>query len=939
MTQSIVPVLLPVKGCMVRRTPDSRPGAVRETRQTNGSSQLLVKWSDTDAPTWVPASGLRSGFSLGMEVQEVPFSRTRKTLGEGVVLENRHIGGRDQVLVEYPLAGQRIWVPFENLRMVRGVRQRFLLGQVGETGDAERFRLRNLAWALELWNQNTGSLSRLNIDPLPHQIHLVHHILASGNLNWLIADDVGLGKTIEVGMLLSALRHRGTFRRVLIVTPAGLVKLWQEEMHHKFAMGDFQIYGVDFEVNEPRHWKLHDHVIASMDRLKAESHLERLMQAGDWDLVIFDEAHRLSRRQWGGKLESSERFRLAAALRPHTDAMVLLSATPHQGMQDKFQALLELLRPELKAQIDTLSLNPEIIREMVIRNRKLYVTDANGEFIFRGKFTRAVSVPTGPEDKELDRALSRYFREGYAASDRLGRQGLAIGFVMTVYRKLAASSIAAIRLALQRRIAKLQGQKAQLESSTTDDARYEGEQEELLSLDTQKVEFFEGELRMLEKVKAAADVVFASDRKLTAFLDSVLPAVDAVSANAKLLIFTEYRATQDYLHDALAARYGSASIRLIHGGMTYDERGESIAAFEDTARFLISTEAGGEGLNLHRQCHILLNYDLPWNPMRLVQRIGRLYRYGQKKNVVVFNLHAPQTLDAQIVQTMYARISQVVQDMAPVGEEFRAGLEDEILGELAELLDVEDILRSAAEDGVVRTEERIQDAIARAREAMLKQRDLFEYATSFDPAEARGEIRLGSQHLRAFVDAMLPRAAIEKLEATHGGRIYELRLPEEVQKDLEMSRSRVRLTFDRDLAASRSDLEMADFESPLVRYLLTRAKSFEFGGLCAGVRTLDGRAGMSAILRWQNDQGQRMREEFVIAVVDLEGRVITNAETLSEWLMTPAEDGGDTAGRESAKVILDGIEGGLDKRLGVISNQYLHPEGRQLIAGAWGAVE
>jgi hypothetical protein len=509
---------------------------------------------------------------------------------------------------------------------------------------------------------------------------------------------------------------------------------------------------------------------------------------------------------------------------------------------------------------------------------------------------------------------------------------------MTVYRKLAASSIAAIRLALQRRIAKLQGQKAQLESGTTDDARYEGEQEELLSLDTQKVEFFEGELRMLEEVKAAADVVFASDRKLTAFLDSVLPAVDAVSANAKLVIFTEYRATQDYLHDALAARYGSASIRLIHGGMTYDERGESIAAFEDTARFLISTEAGGEGLNLHRQCHILLNYDLPWNPMRLVQRIGRLYRYGQKKNVVVFNLHAPQTLDAQIVQTMYARISQVVQDMAPVGEEFRAGLEDEILGELAELLDVEDILRSAAEDGVVRTEERIQDAIARAREAMLKQRDLFEYATSFDPAEARGEIRLGSQHLRAFVDAMLPMAAIEKLEATHGGRIYELRLPEEIQKDLEMSRSRVRLTFDRDLAASRSDLEMADFESPLVRYLLTRAKSFEFGGLCAGVRTLEGRAGMSAILRWQNDQGQRMREEFVIAVVGPEGRVITNAETLSEWLMTPAEDGGETAGRESAKVILDGIEGGLDKRLGAISNQYLHPEGRQLIAGAWGAV-
>lgn len=939
MTASATPALLPVKGCMVRRTADSRPGAVREVRRGNGSAELLVKWSDAELPTWIPVAGLCSGFSLGMEVQEVPFSRTRKSLGEGVVLENRHIGGRDQVLVEYPLSGQRIWVPFENLRLVRGVRQRFLLGQTGDAGDAEQFRLRNLAWALELWNQNTGSLSRLNIDPLPHQIHLVHHILASGNLNWLIADDVGLGKTIEVGMLLSALRHRGMCRRILIVTPAGLVKLWQEEMHHKFAMSDFQIYGADFEIREPRHWKLHDHVIASMDRLKADPHLERLMQAGDWDLVIFDEAHRLSRRQWGGKLESSERFRLAAALRPHTDAMVLLSATPHQGMQDKFQALLELLRPELKSQIDTLTLNPEIIRDMVIRNRKLYVTDADGEFIFRGKVTRAVSVPSGPEDRELDQALSRYFREGYAASARLGKQGLAIGFVMTVYRKLAASSIAAIEVAIRRRIAKLNGQKAQLARTAAEDARYEGEQDELLSFETQQMEFFEGELRMLEEVKAAADVVLTNDRKLAAFLDSVLPAVDAVSANAKLVLFTEYRATQDYLKEALAARYGADAIRLIHGGMTYEERGESIAAFEDNARFLISTEAGGEGLNLHRQCHILVNYDLPWNPMRLVQRIGRLYRYGQKRNVVVFNLHAPQTIDAQIVQTMYARISQVVQDMAPVGDEFRAGLEDEILGELAELLDIEEILRNAAEDGVIRTEERIKDAIALAREAMLKQRDLFEYATSFDPSEARGEIRLGPHHLRAFIDAMLPKLGIEKLEVTHGGRVYELKIPEEMQRSLEWSRSRVRLTFDRDLAASRADLEMADFGSPFVRYLLSRAKSFEFGGLCAGVATLQGRAAMSAILRWQNDQGRRMREEFVIAFVNGDGKVITNPEALSERLITPTEDGGDYAGRESAKVILSGIESGLDKRLGDISNQYLHPEGRQLVAGAWGGVE
>ncbi len=145
---------------------------------------------------------------------------------------------------------------------------------------------------------------------------------------------------------------------MLLVTPAGLTKQWQEELNNKFKMGEFQIYGEDFRVNEPRHWKMYDYVIASMDRLKDEKHLESLQQAGTWDLVVFDEAHRLSRRQYGMKLDASQRFQLAAALRASTDAMVLLSATPHQGTHDKFQALLELLRPERKEEITTLALNP-----------------------------------------------------------------------------------------------------------------------------------------------------------------------------------------------------------------------------------------------------------------------------------------------------------------------------------------------------------------------------------------------------------------------------------------------------------------------------------------------------------------------------------------------------------------------------------------------------
>jgi len=786
--------LLPVQDTWVKQRLENgneRFGRVTTAIDTGKGVEVTVKWHDPNRQnqtSTVPLSELRSGFKPQMEVQDIPQSRTRKSIGEGIILKSRRIGYRDQVLVDFPLEGKQLWLPYERLRQIKGARHRFILGDTGPTDSAERFRLKSLAHALEMWNENTGSLSHLEIDPLPHQIHLVHHILSSGDLNWLIADDVGLGKTIETGMLLAALQQRGSLNRVLLVTPAGLTKQWQEELNNKFGLGDFQIYGEDFKINESRHWKMYDHVIASIDRLKDEQHLDSLQQAGTWDLVVFDEAHRLSRRQYGMKLDASQRYQLAAALRNNTDALILLSATPHQGMQDKFQALLELLHPERREEISTLALNPEIIGEMVYRNNKADVTDAEGGFIFKGKTTRAIPVHVSERALAFDKKLQSYLKQGYTAGAALGFKGNAIGFVMTVYRKLAASSVAAIHNALINRRTRLEGKVAQAnteERLVEVDQRYLGEWEEMLETDAK--EFFEGEIELLGELVEEASQLRGDDRKLDLFLDELINNILSTNGREKVLIFTEYRTTQKYLKEALEKRCGEDRVVEINGSMPHPRRREAIAQFEEDAQFLISTEAGGEGINLQRKCHIMVNYDLPWNPMRLVQRIGRLYRYGQQKHVVIFNIHSPDTADEQIMELMYSRIDQVVDDLAGVSHEYNEQLHDDILGEVADLMDVDQILNDATVAGIERTQQRIDEALAKARSSAAKQRELFEHAASFDPDETLHELRITQQHGAAFVLGMFKQLEIEVVDTTHNELLWHIRLPESVLRELGVS--------------------------------------------------------------------------------------------------------------------------------------------------------
>lgn len=935
--------LKPVLGAAVALHEDIDSWGIIQALGDAESGRVKVHWAARRTDQWHDLSELTQGFRPGMEVLHVPAANVADDFGWGVVRMTRDIAGSAQVLVEFLEDNKRVWLPWQRLRMIPGVKHRLYTGRFESSIASERQRLRILAWAIRLWNENTGALATFDIDPLPHQIHLVHHILASGNYNWLIADDVGLGKTIEVGLLLSALRQRGEARRILLITPAGLTRQWQEEMDIKFNIDTFRIYGEDIEINEPRHWKMYDQVIGSMDRFKQPEHLDSLLQAEHWDIIIVDEAHRLSRRQYGYKFESSQRYEMIKALRSRTESLLLLTATPHQGKQDSFIGLLELLHPERRRELMTLSVNPQIIGDMVFRNYKADVTDLEGNFIFFGKTVRKLEVPASEEAIQFDKNLKNYLYKGYAAESESGETtAKAIGFVMTVYRKLAASSVAAIYQALRRRRDRLSGKnKGEIEIGR--DERFEGEFEEIRIATENAEPFFEGEREILESLIQEASQLRSRDLKIKAFIDGLVNSVLAVNPKEKILIFSEYRSTQEWLREALSEHFGTDSTVLIHGGMGMKERRIAIEDFEsiEGAQFLVSTEAGGEGINLQHRCHILVNYDLPWNPMRLVQRVGRLYRYGQQKRVIVFNVHQSQTADDKVLNILYDRLDAVAADMATLeAREYNESMKEDVLGQLADLVEVEEILHEAGQQAVERTQERIEKALERAKDATSKQQELFSHASGFNPREMSGELQITNSHLQSFVDGMCTILGIEILERTHKGLVWELRLPEPMLADFGVRRRRWAITFDRVLAARRGELIHINMDSWFLQSLLKKATSYDFGGVTCFSSDIDGRAQFAAVARWNTLRGRRARQELVIVGVDDTTKITVNASTVSDWLCRKQDvTVGALPPLERAREIFLAAEMAVYDRLAERKSEELMPDETQWAAGTWNPSE
>ena len=518
-------------------------------------------------------------------------------------------------------------------------------------------------------NDQWGVFSRSRVQLLPHQLWVCRQVTQRWPTRWLVADDVGLGKTIEAGLILMPLMATGRIRRLLILAPARLVPQWRARLKSMFDIR-LQEYTREQDRGKISFWDTASQVVASFHTLRQPAVLDRLLQAEPWDMVMVDEAHhfqaqeRISTQTYDLLRELQERDRI--------QSLVLFTGTPHRGKDFGFLALMRLVRPDLFDPKKPVQDQLPQLRAAMIRNNKALVTDLEGRKLFQPVRTKTVDYAYTPVEARFYETMSDFILDGRAyALSLTGREQSARMLLLIALQKLAASSIAAIRSALERRRAMLAdavdrvSEKMLEEAETLDEA---AEQEEAAP-DQIALTLIQGEVERLDELIALAREIRTESKieRLIELIETELP------KGEPLLLFTEYKATQALVIAALEARFGQGCAGFING----DERlavrepdgsvrvrtlSREVAADEFNSgrvRFLISTEAGGEGIDLQERCATLVHVDLPWNPMRLYQRVGRLNRYGQERAVSVFLLRNPATVEARIWALLEVKLARI----------------------------------------------------------------------------------------------------------------------------------------------------------------------------------------------------------------------------------------------------------------------------------------
>jgi superfamily II DNA or RNA helicase len=597
------------------------------------------------------------------------------------------------------------------------------------------------------------------IDVLPHQLEAVYErMLPQVMLRFLLADDPGAGKTIMSGLLIKELRLRGITERILILCPAPLTIQWQDELSQKFGesfelMTSERIKGT-LSTNP---WHEYPRCITSIDLAKRDDVRERLLEA-NWDLVVIDEAHKCSARTDGDKVSKTQRYQLAERLSRKADRLVLLTATPHQGNKDQFEHFLRLLDED---QFIDLERDKKVIQvkgnPWYLRRMKEDLRDFEGRRLFTERHARTQPFTLSGPEFELYEQVTDYINEFLPRV--VGRRRTSVALARIVFQRRLASSLGAITSSLVRRHKRFADMLIEIEALPESerpkklkdfrlvevaDPEQEEEDETEDELDdlidatvvAETIDKLRDEVEELTRlVKLAKDTLaLGQEAKLDALRECLDRAefAELKDGRGKLLIFTEHKDTLNHLVEKLG-EWGYTTTT-IHGGMSPQERRDRQIEFQRDAQVCVATEAAGEGINL-QFCHLMINYDMPWNPMRLEQRMGRIHRIGQQHDVYVFNFAATNTIEGAIVARLLLKL-----------EEIRGTLGDrvfDVIGELLKLNDVnlEQLIRDAAYEP--KNIDDYLDEIERIDPARLQQ---YEQATgialaksSVDLTRVRGE--------------------------------------------------------------------------------------------------------------------------------------------------------------------------------------------------------
>lgn len=532
------------------------------------------------------------------------------------------------------------------------------------------------------------------VDPLPHQVEAVYKfLLPLPKIRFLLADDTGAGKTIMTGLLLKELLMRGIIERILIVTPGGLTKQWQEdELSVKFGL-QFTLVNRSLFSSDPNVFHTANRIVTSIDFIGREDVLS-VVGNSHWDLIVFDEAHKLSAYEYSTKTYRSQRYEAAYKLSKQCEHILLLTATPHRGRMDTFKMLLQILDEDIFATEDIANtrikeLEAGGINKFFIRRLKEDMKDWHDKPLFKDRFTRTTSYELTPEEKALYDSVTDYLTTKKAEASQ--SKNIHVSLALSVMQRRLVSSIFAIKNTLERRFNALQSivdevnrnpnlwnQRHKLETLDVDtiadyDELDDDERDALENIlsDPKKFKLFttskslpeiQSEGKEVKELFLMADSLYKSSQEEQKFtkLRELLTSEKVVDGE-KLVLFTEHKDTLLYLEERL--KNNGYTVVTIHGGKSVDERRQAQWDFaKPETQILIATDAAGEGINL-QFCRLLINWDIPWNPNRLEQRMGRIHRYGQKQDVLVFNMVASNTKEGQVLQRLLQKLDIIRESM------------------------------------------------------------------------------------------------------------------------------------------------------------------------------------------------------------------------------------------------------------------------------------